>query len=353
MLSQFAARVKSGCIDNRVRGRVTGHIEFTGNSAPLYLDLSGNCMRDIAGCRLDFECAPPPQDFDFAPPSGIHTGSVGEMTASRRLVLPGPFSDESNCLYLEWFDQDGNRMALLKPDAHCRITTPEWQLTEIEELDQKGLRWRCLQDQGPDREDNWFEMAGILGIAPPNLDESEWERLLQEADAEVERLIQLFDQGNADPEWYGPLSRAIGWAEVDSSADPIDTDFLLDPPIASQHVLQNLAADATSLLTYLVDRIPSNATPANPFNRMLSRVARISAILETARESTDTMQDGDQMLLVAQIKRALAGIHGAAEFLDTLLTDRQFSPEDHELLRKQLFSLRENALNTMNHLRRN
>ena len=41
------------------------------------------------------------------------------------------------------------------------------------------------------------------------------------------------------------------------------------------------------------------------------------------------------------------------EFLDTLLTDRQFSPEDHELLRKQLFSLRENALNTMNHLRRN
>jgi hypothetical protein len=226
-------------------------------------------------------------------------------------------------------------------------------MTEIEELDQKGRRWKCLRDLGPVREDNWFEMAGILGVAPPNLDESEWERLLQEADGEVERLTQLFDQSNAEPEWYGPLSRAVGWAEVDPAVDPIDAETLPDPPMASQPAMNNLAAGATSLLTFLVAKVPSNATPANPFNRMLSRVAGISAILETARESADTMEDGDQMLLVAQIKRALAGIHGAAEFLDTLLADRQLSPEEHGPLRNQLFSLREGALNAMNHLRRN
>lgn len=353
MLSQFAATVTSGHIDNRVRDRVTGIIRFSGVTAPLCLDLNGNCLRDIAGCLLDFECDPPTQDCDFTPPSGIHTGFVGEMTASRRLVLPGPFSDESNCLYLEWFDRDGNRTALLKPGARCQISTPEWRMTEIEELEQKGLRWNCLRNQGPDREDDWFEMAGILGVAPPNLDESEWEALLQEADEEVERLTQLFDQSDADPEWHGPLSRAIGWAEVDPNGDRIDADSVLDPPMTSQPALNALAAGATSLLTYLVARVPPNATPANPFNRMLSRVTRFSAILETARESIDTMQDGDQMLLIVQIRRALTGIHGSAEFLDTLLADRQFNPEEHEPLRTRLFALREDALNTMSHLRRN
>lgn len=353
MLSQFAAKVASGRIDNRVRDRVTGTIEFQGASTPLFLDLQGNCMRDIAGCLLDFECAPPAQECDYTPPSGVHTGFVGEMTASRRLVLPGPFSDESNCLYLEWFDGDGNRTALLKPGARCRISTPEWRLTEIEELEQKGLRWKCLRERGSDREDNWFEMAGILGVAPPNLDESEWERLLQEADEEVDRLTRLFDESDADPEWHGPLSRAIGWAEVDPIEDRINTDSGVNPPMEPQPALNTLAAGATSLLTYLVTRIPSNATPSNPFNRMLSRVARFSAILETARESIDTMQDGDQMLLSAQVKRALAGIHGSVEFLDTLLDDRQFSPEEHGSLRSRLFSLREDALNTMDHLRRN
>jgi hypothetical protein len=225
-------------------------------------------------------------------------------------------------------------------------------MTEIEELEQKGLRWKYLSDQGTNREDDWFEMAGILGVAPPNLDESEWEGLLQEADEEVERLTRLFDQSDADPEWHGPLSRTIGWTAVDPEGVRPDTESIPDPTMASQPELNALAAGATSLLSYLVTRMPPNATPANPYNRMLSRVTRFSAILETARESIDTLRDGDQMLLIAQVRRALTGIHGAAKFLDTLLDDRQLSPEEYKPLRTRLFALREDALNTMSHLRR-
>jgi len=353
MLNQFSAKVTGGRIDNRVRDRVTGFIEFEDASTALFLDLKGNCMRDIAGCLLVFETTPSPQTSDYTPPSGTHTGFVGEMTASRRLVLPGPFSHESNCLYLEWFEQDGSRMALLKPDARCRITGPEWRMSEIEELEQKRRRWTSLRRQDPDQENRWFEMAGILGVAPPNLDESEWEGLLREAEEDVEQLIRLFDQSDVDPEWYGPLSRAVGWAQADPQANPGDPSSLPEPPLASQPALDRLAADATSLLSYMVARAPSHAPPSDPFNRMLSRIAQVSAVLETARESIDTMQDGDQMLLLAQVKRALAGIHSAAEFLNDQPTHQAFAPETHESLRDRLFSLRENALNTMEHLRRN
>ena len=43
-----------GEIDNRVRGRVTGRIWFTGRAEPVELSLTGDCWRDLAGRRLEF-----------------------------------------------------------------------------------------------------------------------------------------------------------------------------------------------------------------------------------------------------------------------------------------------------------
>jgi hypothetical protein len=315
MPSQFSAKARSGRIDNRV----TGRIELSGDFAPLLFELTENCMRDIAGCVLDFECGPTTTDIDYTPPTGKLEGSVGEMTAPKRLVLPGPYSDEFNCLNLEWFDCDDNCTALFKPNARCRTSSAEWRMTEIEELEQKGRRWQHLGNQGPNRDNEWFQMAGILGVALTNLDESEWEELLQEADNEVERLTHLFDRNDADPDWYGPLSRALGWTEVEPNRVVIDTDSVPEHPRATQPALDSFSANATSLLTYLVAQVPSNASLGNPFNRMLSRIAQVSAV----------------------------------GLLETLLANRQFSPKEHGRLRDQLFSLREDALNTMGNLRRN
>ncbi len=348
---ETSSLIYRGTLDNRVRGRITGEIHFFDSDLPLRLELEGNCCRDLAGCLMEFTCDPASEPGPIDLPAGHQTGVAGEITASRRLILPGPFSAESNCLFLEWFRPDGERLAIIKPRVQCRVTPPEWPMTEIEELEQKRRRWTLLQQRPRTDDPGWFEMAGVLGIAPPNLNESEWEDLLQEAEDEVDRLNDLFDLSDADPEWAGHLSRSMGWPASERRPDQPATALPGSEPIPPQPALADLAAEAHAILQSIGSHFPANTLPDDSCQKLVSRAAQVSALLETARESTELLEDGDQTLLIALIKRALAGIHSALKQTVELEPNIWLSPDDAREIRKQLFSLRENALRTTSGLR--
>ena len=85
-----------GEVDNRVRGRVTGRLWFSGRDEPVVLELEGNAWRDVAGHVLRFtnpEPRPPrPGELD-----GLATeqrGVVGDITASRKVKVPECTMDE-------------------------------------------------------------------------------------------------------------------------------------------------------------------------------------------------------------------------------------------------------------------
>lgn len=351
MNSESSSLIHSGFLDNRIRGRVVGEICFVGSEQPLRIDLQGDCLRDLAGCLVEFSCDPASTPGPLDLPNGLQNGTVGEITASRRLMLPGPFSSETNCLFLEWFRPDGERVAVIKPRARCQVSAPEWQMTEVEELEQKKRRWILLQERPRPGDPAWFEMAGVLGIAPPDLNETEWEDLLQEAEEEVDRLVDLFDLSDADPEWAGPLSRSLGWAPADGSAQRTQSEPAGTEPLPPQPGLIDLAAEASEFLHTLGSHFPDDTQPDIPCQKLVSRVAQFTAILETARESTDYLEDGDQTLLIALIKRALAGIHSALEQTVELDPNIWLSPDDARRIRERLFSLRESALSTASGLR--
>ena len=351
MPSETSSLLHRGFVDNRIRGRVTGEIHFQGFPSPLFLDLEGNCLSDLAGCLLEFEADPSPISGRADPPCGRQTGRAGDITASRRLLLPGPFSTEMNCLFLEWFLPDGRRQALMKPNVRCRISTQEWRMTEIEELEQKKERWTMIRKSGPGGDHGWFAMAGILGLAPPNLGEGEWEELVEEAEEEVERLIHLFDQSDLDPEWAGPLSRALGWKPSDPATSRTRPSLSKRDHLPPQPALNRLATEASSVLRALGLHFPADTHGDAGSRGLISRLAQIAAILETARESITHLEDGDQTLLVALIKRAVAGIHAAFEQLATLPPNQWLSPDDRRQLSDQLFALRETALHTISGLR--
>lgn len=351
MKNESSSLIHAGYLDNRVRGRVVGEIRFAGSDHPLRLDLKGDCLRDLAGCLIEFTCDPDSVPGPIDLPHGRQAGQVGEITASRRLVLPGPFSSETNCLFLEWFQPDGKRMAVIKPRARCQVSAPEWQMTEVEELEQKKRRWTLLQQRTRRDDPAWFEMAGVLGIAPPNLNESEWEDLLQEAEGEVDRLVDLFDLSDADPDWAGPLSRSLGWAPANRSEHPAGTGEAVTEPMPPQPGLAELARDASEFLQFLGSHFPADTLPDLACRKLVSRVAQVAAILETARESTGFLEDGDQTLLIALIKRALAGIHSALEQTVELDPNAWLTSGDARLIRERLFSLRESALSAASGLR--
>ena len=141
-----------GEISNEVRGLVTGLIWVVDQDDPIVLRLEGNCLRDLAGCTVQF-VNPQPESEEMTEVLHPHQeGVVGDMTASRRTRIPTVDGEElqrllqdkepvpsvtANALYLEWFSSDNGRVVV--ETCHCKISVsePVWSMTAEEEKQQE------------------------------------------------------------------------------------------------------------------------------------------------------------------------------------------------------------------------
>ena len=141
-----------GEIDNRTRGRVMGKLWFVGRAAPVELELDGNCWRDLAGRKLEF-INPQPEPVELRGFAGRQQGSVGDITASRKVKVPEIPLDQigeyyaarkpfpwhwGNSLYLEWFSQRNGRVVIESAGFELKIH-PEaaWEMSPAEETGQR------------------------------------------------------------------------------------------------------------------------------------------------------------------------------------------------------------------------
>jgi hypothetical protein len=144
--------VLRGEIDNRTRGRVTGRIWFVGRTEPVILELEGNSWRNLAGRKLEF-INPQPESMELQCFAGRQRGSVGDITASRRVRVPEIPMDQvgeyyaarkpfpwhwGNSLYLEWFSQRNGRVVIESAAFELKID-PEaaWEMAPEEETTQR------------------------------------------------------------------------------------------------------------------------------------------------------------------------------------------------------------------------
>lgn len=151
--------VVRGEIDNRTRGRTTGHIWFAGREAPVELDLAGDCWRDLAGRRLEF-VNPQPKPGLAESFAARQAGAVGDITASRKVkVLDFPLEDLhlyyktgrempwhwGNALYLEWFSERNGRIVIETAGFELKIVgEPAWEMNEAEEEAQRRANAEAL-----------------------------------------------------------------------------------------------------------------------------------------------------------------------------------------------------------------
>jgi hypothetical protein len=126
-----------GEISNQERNRVTGKIWILGKKQPLEIDLQGNCLRDLAGCRLVFRNPKPKAEPLVDSLALAQHGTVGDMTASRKTKVPTVADDElmrllhekmpipyllANTLYLEWFSEVNGRVVIETGDFQLEIS---------------------------------------------------------------------------------------------------------------------------------------------------------------------------------------------------------------------------------------
>ena len=140
-----------GEIDNRVRDRISGRLWVVGREFPIELTLSGNALRDIAGCLLTFE-NPNPRPKEDTTMSPIQMGTSGDMTASRKVrILDIPLNEAiakierrepipehiGNSVYLEWYSRANGRVVIESADYTVSISPHTWRMTPEEEADQQ------------------------------------------------------------------------------------------------------------------------------------------------------------------------------------------------------------------------
>lgn len=147
MRISIAHLIAKGLVDNTARGTIVLRLHFVGRKSPVERSFAGDCLRDLAGCRLTFEnplaaAALTPQDEEFLEFLDTRLAHLqpGDMTASRRLYDCDNRHALNNLLSLELLDLDEGGRILIE-SGHMKLTAdaPEWMMSEDEDTAQRLL----------------------------------------------------------------------------------------------------------------------------------------------------------------------------------------------------------------------
>lgn len=189
MLALLSPLVTRGVIDNTLRELIDLRLWFTDNSEPLHLRMRGNCLRDIAGCRLEFTntaAGSPPAFFppivnDLRQSAGSARIVAGDITYSRRVLEKDNRRGVANVLYIEFFVDEILRVLLEFNAVSYDISMPQWEQSWEDDNLQTLLNMEALRahvDANVKRY-NGPSMTGLGEDMPP----CDWDYRLNRAEA--------------------------------------------------------------------------------------------------------------------------------------------------------------------------
>jgi hypothetical protein len=380
--------VDHGEIDNTVEGRTTGRIWLAGRDEPLILSLDGDCWRDLAGTRLQFENPMPEASEDAAALDVDQGGIIGDMTASKKNKIPTVSEEEfhelyqnnmeiphewRNTLYLEWFSEINGRVVIEASDYKLTISPHEWQMDEDAEDAQKlanlnGMRdfmAQIIQRQDPD---------GEVPEPTGELDEYAWEERLKESDRLTDAYQEVLEKYMEDIDSEQKEAFVMGWdglldalAERDEAGDDDDDDDeeemsemslvdddeeeeedFLNPNRSSfgdeeEHPLQ---AKAQELAMRAMDLIERDAPAETPSYRLISNLLQVSGKLAGVLHGRDSDYEPEAGFVLAVLKRCLGWLNEAMGACQQLIDEEQDRDQRAALehVRSSAFEIRDEII---------
>jgi hypothetical protein len=197
MIICLESSVLGGYLSNEVPGLITGLLHLAERSTPMRVELEGNFLQDIAGCRVDFHNPCPEADpLALQALTLVQNGHAGLMTGSYRVAsLPRRRSAQrtltpgltvlqeppglKNLVFFEWFNEQEQRILMQSWHLQLQVSAPRWQLSREEEnrlLRQNRARRRdyLLRDRrkSSKKSDAADPFSGNLMDLPPEADTS-------------------------------------------------------------------------------------------------------------------------------------------------------------------------------------
>jgi len=386
--------VAHGEIDNTVEGHTTGRVWLAGRDEPLILSLDGDCWRDLAGTRLQFE-NPSPKPVPDAQALDIdQAGIVGDMTASRKNKVPTVSEEEfhelyqndreipyewRNTLYLEWFSEINGRVVIESAGYILTISPHEWEMDEDAEDAQKLANLNSMRDfmaqvirrrepDGPERESS------------EELDEFAWEERLKESDRLTDAYQEVLEKYMEDSDSEQKEAFVMGWdglldalAERDEAGDEDfpgqdkayrsqgggDEDFDdddeadeddfgeadEDEPYGDEddHPLQ---AQAQELAMRAMDVLQRDAGPGTPSYILITNLLQVSGKLAGVLNGRGSGYEPETGFVLAVLKRCLNWLNEAVGACQELINVERDS--DHraalEHVRSSAFEIRDSIV---------
>ncbi len=189
MLALITPLITRGVIDNTTQG-VT-HLTFWGvdKGEPIDFVLAGNCLRDIAGCRVTFNNRQTTklQEEEHPVLAKLRNRSqgdvqIGDITLSRRVPEQDNRRALSNQLSIEIFVQRDTRILIETADFDYEISLPQWQMSWQEANSQAFLNMEALRDHVAFNVAH-FQGAAMAIIQNEKLPSCSWDARLNRAEA--------------------------------------------------------------------------------------------------------------------------------------------------------------------------
>ncbi len=386
--------VAHGEIDNTVEGHTTGRIWLAGRDEPLILNLDGDCWRDLAGTRLQFENPSPKSNPDAEALDVDQAGIVGDMTASRKNKVPTVSEEEfhelyqnhqdiphewRNTLYLEWFSEINGRVVIETYSFKLTISPHEWEMDEDAEEAQKLANLNSMRDF----------MAQVIRRRNPEgpepdiseeLDEFAWEERLKESDRLTDAYQEVLEKYMEDSDseqkeafvmgWDGLLdaladrdeagdeedfsnqgsSRGgddfLGFDEEDSDTDDFDDDEDDDESYPDDEEDHPLQAKAQELAMRAMDVIERDAGPGTPSYLLITNLLQVSGKLAGVLYGRNSGYQPEAGFVLAVLKRCLNWLNEAVGACQQL-TELERDPDQRaalEHIRSSIFEIRDSIV---------
>lgn len=396
MAWRIAKYISSGELDNRQKDLVTGQIWLSGKAAPIHLELRGNFLRDLAGCKITFEnrdaIASDSINLDI-----LQIGLTGDITASRKVNVVPQSEDQAvraqkaNALYIEWFCETNGRVVIEALDYKLAISSPVWTMSADEERIQMEANRESFRQ--------WLEHLGeiedmdedhVLNQTNRPLNEFEWERLLKDSDRKNERLGEVLEKYHGHPDSEKLIAREMGWtwveeeleaqergvfADVDDNDEEDDVDDFDD--IDSETDIFDPAERIPDPFTEGIDWVRD--TDGSIEHPLALKILNYSSTLWKEFEEADILGDsGDSRVfewiglvesagvrasntlgdlaygeevepgyIIAGLKRSVHLIHKAIEMLHQITPQNLMPAEKSKIALKALFNFREELISLM------
>ncbi len=200
MLIDLTSVICGGVIDNTTKNATKLTLSLAREKEAVHLSIPGNCLGDIAGCRLVFERkGAPPQATSqqiqlYRYLRQLRTSKVpliaGDMTFSSRRPSSNDALCISNLLSLEFFEGVATRVLVEDENFVCtEISLPLWKCTRAEENAQELVNMSALHDHVLANVEN-FRGPGI-SMLDKGMPGCKWDAVLNRAEAYMNILPSI------------------------------------------------------------------------------------------------------------------------------------------------------------------